>query len=401
MLKQISGKQFNIQYIDGPTGVKTRYCSIENAKNKIQWEPTTTLEESTRITYKFVLDQLKLTQKPVIKKNIGFITQPNGFAGEIKSAYCGIGIRGKLTSDILLKQTSDKYNFIVGFMNSNEELENFIAINQPEVLIYNYHSITTPFLNDPTLRYKYNNIKHVMIHYDIIQHMVNIFNPTNFLGFKYIITDNEKINNESAKNNVFKVTRSVPFIDEEILLNHAYQKDDIPKIGFQGFCSGCKLIENIAMKIQEEFDVAIFRIHSPPIFYGSEETTLQILENVKRIITKPGIKIEISREFLSDEEIIKWLHENTINCYFYFYGENAGIASSPDYAIAAKKPIVVNNSLMLMNLHGLTPSIEIEKSTIKQIIANGIEPLKPLYEKYDNKNVLRDYETICDYLLDT
>ena len=123
------------------------------------------------------------------------------------------------------------------------------------------------------------------------------------------------------------------------------------------------------------------------------------VNEVRSIITKPGIKIEVSHEFLSDEDIIKWLNENTINCYFYDYLPNSGIASSPDYAIAARRPIAVNNSRMLINLHNLSPSIEIEKSSLKEIINNGITPLLPIYEKYKQENVVRRYEDICDILL--
>ena len=60
ILKNISGKKINIKYIDGPTGVKFRYCDISLIKNKLNWEPTTSLEESTKITYNFILEQLKL-----------------------------------------------------------------------------------------------------------------------------------------------------------------------------------------------------------------------------------------------------------------------------------------------------------------------------------------------------
>ena len=128
------------------------------------------------------------------------------------------------------------------------------------------------------------------------------------------------------------------------------------------------------------------------------EARNRIIE-INRIITKPGIKLEISTNFLSDEEIIQWLSENTINCYFYDKLECSGIASSPDYAIAAKKPIAINNSAMFKNLHNLEPSIEIEKNSLKQIIENGITPLIPIYNKYTKENVLKDYENICDKIL--
>ena len=58
MLKKISGKNFKINYIDGPTGVKIRYCNIENIKNECKWIPETSLEESTKKTYEFIVKQI-------------------------------------------------------------------------------------------------------------------------------------------------------------------------------------------------------------------------------------------------------------------------------------------------------------------------------------------------------
>ena len=139
-----------------------------------------------------------------------------------------------------------------------------------------------------------------------------------------------------------------------------------------------------------------------PFSYFGDPNGEQARERIRelnQIITKPGIKIEVSHNFLSDEEIIKWLNSNTVNCYFYDYLEGSGIASSPDYAIAANKPIAVNNSRMFLNLHDLNPPIEIEKTCLKDIIKNGTVPLIPIYKKYKQTNVLKDYENICDILL--
>ena len=390
ILKNISGKNFTIKYIDGPTGVKVRYCNTENIKKECSWEQETTIEEATKITYNFIVDQL--SKKPVI----GFITQKIGASSENYSSYCGVGIRGKLTSDILSKGNSEKYKFITCYIENNNELEEFIVKYNPSILIYNYHGTTTPYLNDQTLRNKYNNIAHVMIHYDITQNTINTFNPDYFYGFTHIITDNETLDNSNMAS-IFKVTRSTP---NPMPIEHNIKNNPI-KIGFQGFGFKHKGICKIAHQIQTEFDEAIFRLHMPFSYYGDPDGSdaKQRVAEIKQIINKPGIKIEVSHDFLSDDDIVKWLSENTINCYFFDYLENSGIASSPDYAIAARKPMAINNSRMFMNLHDLTPTIEIEKTNLKQIIENGITPLLPLYEKYTHGNVLKDYETICDILM--
>jgi hypothetical protein len=235
-----------------------------------------------------------------------------------------------------------------------------------------------------------------MIHHFVLQTHIDNFNPEDFIGFKYVISDNDTLiaNNTS----IFVVPRSIPSSDKISIENRI---DTIPKIGFQGFGVGHKGIAKLAHQIQSEFDEAIFRLHMPYSYFGDRdghEARTRVNE-IRSIITKPGIRIEVSHDFLSDEDIIKWLNENTVNCYFYDYLPNSGIASSPDYAIAARRPIAITNSRMLANLHNLSPSIEIEKTSLKEIINNGITPLLPIYEKYKKENVVRRYEEICDILL--
>lgn len=335
------------------------------------------------------------------KINVGFICQTIGIHGETNS-YCGVGIRGKLTTDILTKYVSDKYNFIPIFVNTYYDVEKFIIEYQPKIIIYNYHSLAVPWMNDTTIRDKYSHIHHVMIHYDLLQSDIDNFfiDTAKFVGFKHVITDNVAlINPKPDENNFFTVTRSVPFKDN-IKIDET-REDSIPIIGFQGFGLGHKGTVRIAEKIQEEFDEAIFRLHMPMSFFcdpHGHQAQKRIME-ICQCIRKPGIKIEISRDFLPEDKIIEWMNQNTINCYFFDYMEGAGIASSPDYAIAAMRPIAVNNSRMLINLHGLDPSIEIENNSLRDIIKNGVKPLLPIYDLYKQINVIRDYENICDRLL--
>lgn len=58
LLKKISKKEFNLNYIEGPTGVKERECSIEKIKNSLRWEPQVNLELATKLTYDWIKDQL-------------------------------------------------------------------------------------------------------------------------------------------------------------------------------------------------------------------------------------------------------------------------------------------------------------------------------------------------------
>ena len=93
------------------------------------------------------------------------------------------------------------------------------------------------------------------------------------------------------------------------------------------------------------------------------------------------------------------LAQNTINCYFYDYLDGCGLASSPDYALAAGRPIAVTRSHQMRNYWDLKPSVLIEHSSIREIIANGTAPLEPLYKAYSKESVWQDYSRILNRLL--
>ena len=334
------------------------------------------------------------------KINVGFITQPYGSYNNGENKICGVGIKGKLISEII--KNSTKYNFITGFISNENDLYKFFEKNKPLIVIYNFHETPTRWVGNPEIQENYPNIIHVMIHYDIIQKEIDAYElHGKFKWFKHIITDNPTFIIPKHLDNVFfKTARSIPFVNE---IREEERIDSIPIIGFQGVPEHTKGIHKIAHYIQQEFDEAIFRLHIPDGCYGDPEGNKRKMriQEIYQIIKKPGIKVEVTSNFLTDEEVVKWLNKNTINCYFYDQVfADSGIASSPDYALAAKRPLAVtSNCNMFLHLQGLNPTIEIEKSSLKEIIKNGIEPLRKIYEKNSQKNVVKDYEDICDKLL--
>lgn len=394
LLKKISGKALNVRFIPGPTGVKERRCDSTKARRLLNWNPLVSLEDATRSTYNWIVEQLDL--RPAIL----FISQPMGFAIE-EPYHCGAGIRGKLVCDLIKK--SDKYKFVPCFIDNIPALEKLTAQHKPKVIIYNYHAFGTSWMHDGTFRYAHKDITHIMIHYDFHQHKINTFTPAQYHGFNYVLIDDDTL---VPSSNVFIIPRALPAAElfkYKPFPVHADTKsvdakEVIPKIGFQGFAVPHKGIHRIAAQIQKEFDEAIFRLHIPVSYFGdrSGNTARQILDQVRSIITKPGIKIEVSHNFMTDEEIVKWLNENTVNCYFNDYLDGAGIATSPDYALSARKPIAVTRSHQFRHMWNLKPTILIENTTLKAIIANGIAPLKPLYDRYTNEALVHGYEAVCD-----
>lgn len=59
MIIEISGKNITIKNIEGPTGVAGRNSDNALIREKLGWEPTMSLRESTEITYRWISEQVK------------------------------------------------------------------------------------------------------------------------------------------------------------------------------------------------------------------------------------------------------------------------------------------------------------------------------------------------------
>jgi nucleoside-diphosphate-sugar epimerase len=63
LLKIISNKKFNINYIDGPTGVIGRACSTEKIFKAIGWRQKMDLLKTTTLTYNWIKSQIEEIKK--------------------------------------------------------------------------------------------------------------------------------------------------------------------------------------------------------------------------------------------------------------------------------------------------------------------------------------------------
>jgi GDP-D-mannose 3',5'-epimerase len=60
LLMEISGKKFSLNFIDGPTGVKGRECSIEKISCLLGWRPKVDVREATTSTYLWIKSRLEM-----------------------------------------------------------------------------------------------------------------------------------------------------------------------------------------------------------------------------------------------------------------------------------------------------------------------------------------------------
>jgi len=323
------------------------------------------------------------------RHKILFITQTLG-----KKAACGIGLIGKLLGETLLQHPD--HDFVMVYADSVHEAIPAIQEHNPKIVIYNYAPGTTPWMDEPRMRNPFPHIKHVRIMHDMHQGIADSFHPRHHQGWEYLLADDPSV---IGNDHVFITNRLLPPGPTV-----EYVEPSKPIIGFQGFGPPHKGIARLAHKVQEEFDEATLRFHIPFGYYEDlihgfkGSNAYNRVREVESIITKPGIDIKITHDLMETQDIVNLLAQNTINCYFYDYLDGCGIASSPDYALAARRPIAVTKSHQMRNFWNLEPSVLIEDSSIKEIIARGTAPLEPLYKAYSKESVLADYGRIIDIL---
>jgi len=292
---------------------------------------------------------------------------------------CGIYYWGTNVYDILKYSTKYLFYFVTA-STLNEFLE---KTTNMDAIIYNWHSTTMPWCTTevfkatakPQFLIHGHTANSEMIDFDGIDEFITV-DPTRNYGLK----------------NFHSGYRPIAYY-EDIVYNTP--RDPI-KIGTSGIGHDGKNIETMLHLINGQFDEpVIFNIHwSVGAFTGADHTVLESKLSSLRALAKKNVTVEFTLDQLSEYDNIKWLNSNDINLYIYPNYDCHGVSASIDKALAAKKPIGVNNSNFFR--HIISDEIDIGKTPIKIIINNGITPLTKYYDMWNPETFLEQYEGILD-----
>lgn len=294
---------------------------------------------------------------------------------------CGVYQYGKRSSDILKK--SKQYNFIYEEINSEIDLLELVLTHEPAGIIYNYHPATMGWLTNNIL----SSIDHIK-HYGLYHEGHETFN----IKFDYyLIIDTTYV--DSA--NMFSVLR--PLFENII---PSIISPSVPTIGSFGFGFNNKGFERLVKLVNEEFDEAIIRLQIPFAYYGDRDgnSAREISEKCKRHITKSGIQLHISHEFLSNSEMLQFLSDNTLNAFLYDDMPGRGLSSVIDYALSVDVPIAITNTFMFRHIRH-NGAICIENKSLKEIIESGSSVLNWHKEIWSHENFINKYEQILNKTL--
>lgn len=294
-----------------------------------------------------------------------------------RQKQCGVYQYGYRSAMILEK--SEKYNFIYCEIESESELLQSIETHNPGAIIYNYVSATMGWLNKDILL-KFKNILHYGIYHEGTEDLNGGFD-------KYIMIDSTF----ADSGNRFSIPR--PLFEGYETTSHL---PSIPTIGSFGFGFNNKGFEKLVKLVNKEFDEAIIRLHIPFAFYGDSDGAISksIASACESHVTKPNIKLVITHDFLSDEQVLDFLSGNTINAFLYDDMVGRGLSSVIDYALSVRRPIAITRSHMFRHISNANPSICIDNTSLHEIMKRNGDELKPYSDWHSNSNLIAKYEQI-------
>ena len=325
-------------------------------------------------------DDTTLPQSFPGRKNILFISQ--------KERQCGIYQYGRNITNTLRK--SKEYNFIFCECGNRWDLKRAIRHYDPVAIIYNYHYYNMPWLTPGITRsYKLPQLE---LSHEFTQETADT--ATNKMFDYHLYQDPDLIERNPyalrTKQLVYPYTNRTPL-------------PEVTTIGSFGFGTPGKGFDRLVEQVQKEFDVANIRINLPcndVVDKDGKAFALPTAKACREKLYKPGITLTITHEFFTEPQLLDFLAGNSLNAFLYNPAMNLGISGPGLHALAVHRPMAITRCGMFRHLLKASPSICIEDSSLKEIIANGLTPLEPFYEAWSEEAFIADYERILDMVLE-
>lgn len=302
-----------------------------------------------------------------------------------KGKRCGIYEFGRMVGQVLCNAKNNVF-FYVECDTWSEFLEAYNKI-RPDVVIYNYHPMTMPWIEKKSHRVRCIQIG--MVH-EVYQKYADTLNDAIF--DYHIVADPTLILRNPL---VYKTGRLVPAYPANKPQNR------LLTIGSFGFATGNKGFEKIIDQVQKEFDFACikFNISFSSFIDPDGNSARQLADALRAKVTKSGITLIITHAHLNESELLDFLAGNDLNAFFYDYQSERGISSVTDWALAVDRPIAITKSGMFRHLTTIHPSIFIEDRSLKDILNDHGEQLIAARQEWSVKNQIWDYERIVNDVL--
>lgn len=274
---------------------------------------------------------------------------------------CGVYQYGLRLFDVLKYMKDIQYRYIE--VGEYSDYINTLASNtDASAIIYNYHASTMPWLNAKTIQ---TNICNIGIPHESSHGFFNIIceiDPTQQSYGKIYSIPRPKFTT-LLENYTPSTTAILDFIN--------YKLDDCDTFGSFGFGFANKGFDKIVQMVNAQYDKALIKFVIPkPVFSGEnyDRQYQSIIDRCTQFNTKPGIKLMISCDFFTNDDVLYFLKSNTMNLFLYDEMKGRSISSVIDYAVSVRTPFGISNSCMFRHIY--SDNICLYKNSICDCIAN-------------------------------
>ena len=298
-----------------------------------------------------------------------------------KLKKCGVYQYGLRLYSILCK--SNDVIYLYTEISSLEEYINIIKYNNFDIILYNYHFMTMPWLNINNIQKDKKNIG--------IQHDLEEYNFFDII-LRLDVTVKEEKNKYNIPRPIYENLKNI--LEKTVITNEKiknfinYFEPNIPIIGSFGFGFTRKGFDKIISIVNDQYDNAIIKLLIP------EADTQKNEINIDNYCTnlKPGIRVFVCNEFIENSDILHFLSKNTINLFLYETYPNAGLSSVIDYALSVKIPIGISDANWFRHIY--SDNICVYKTPINNIIQSGFIYCEKYLCEFSNEKLIKKIDNI-------
>lgn len=287
---------------------------------------------------------------------------------------CGVHQWGKRTMYVGMKSANYESYYID--IDRREELHHWINELNPAAVVYNYYPGTMPWLDASLVNSYRHRCKQLSIFHEV---------PIDSLGFDLMLHQ-DPTNTDGKYANL---TRQIPNYQLA-----PYMPGDTIISSF-GFGLGGKGFTRLVETADRQCPGCTIRINIPFAAFGDSTGTgaRQWADACRRLLpSTTQTKLQITHELWPEEQLVRWLSESTINCFFYDENYGRGLSGTLDYALAARRPIAITKSWQFKHVWLADDSFLIENSALPDIIAMGSRHLEKFHVMWSDDKLIQSFE---------
>jgi hypothetical protein len=288
---------------------------------------------------------------------------------------CGVGQWGKRTMQVGMKSTQYQSYYID--IDRVEELHHWINELAPAAIVYNYYPGTMGWLSASVINSYRHRCKQLGMFHEV---------PIDSLGFDLML--HQDPTNEDTR--YVNLTRQIPDYGRKA----PYLPGDIIISSF-GFGLGGKGFTRLVEIAAQQCPGCTVRLNIPFAAFGDStgQGARQWADACRQLLSADATtKLVITHELWPEEQLVQWLGESTINCFFYDQNYGRGISGTLDYSLAARRPIAITKSWQFKHVWSVDDSFLIENKTLPEIIAMGTQHLDKFHVMWSEENLIRCFE---------